>query len=204
VPRPAATSPADLTEALVRVVAGHGLDAVSIRSVAREAGVSLGTVQYHFATKDQLLLAAYRRVIDDVTARARKIAARAAGPAAYIRALLHELLPLDDRREAELRVAVAFTARSVHSPSLTELYTDGYRALTGAIAGALQLAIELGEAAPGVDPRRDATHVVALADGLAWHLLCAPSALTPADAIATLDTQLDRLLPGVAGAPEPS
>jgi hypothetical protein len=128
---------------------------------------SPGGVQYHFATKDQLLLAAYRRVIDDVTARAREIAARDAGPAAYIRALVHELLPLDDRREAELRVAVAFTARSVHSPSLTALYTDGYRALTGAIAGALQLAVARGEA------------------------------------IATLDAQLDRLLPGVADAPGP-
>ena len=83
-------------------------------------------------------------------------------------------------------------------------YTDGYRALTGAIADALRLAVELGEAAPGIDPRRDAIHVVALADGLAWHLLCAPSTLTSSDALATLDAQLDRLLPGAASASGPS
>ena len=194
-PRTAITSQDDLTDALMRVVVKHGLDAVSIRSVAREAGVSIGTVQYHFATKDDLLLAAYQRVIDQVTARAHSLAERPPSAGAYVRALLRELLPLDDRSEAELRVALAFTARSVHSPRLTELYTQGYRALVDAVANALRAAVERGETAPEVEPRRHATEAVALADGLAWHLLCAPSALAADAAAAALDAYLDRLLP---------
>ena len=193
-PRPAVTSPDDLTDALMRVVAGHGLDAVSIRSVAREAGVSIGTVQYHFATKDELLLAAYGRAIDQVSARARDIAAGDPGPGEYIRALLRELLPLDGRRDVELRIAIAFTARSVCSAQLTELYTDGYRALTAAVADAFARAVRLGEAPPGLDARRAAVTAVAVADGLAWHLLCAPSALGPTEALAALDAHLDPLL----------
>ena len=193
-PRKAVISPDDLTDALIRVVAGHGLDAVSIRSVAREAGVSIGAVQYHFATKDDLLIAAYERAIDQVAMRAAQLPAPEAGPDAYIRALARELLPLDDRREAELRVAIAFTARSAHSPRLTELYTYGYRALVDAFAYALQLAVERGEAAPGVEPRRDAIAIAALADGLGWHLLSAPDARTPDDALAALDAHIDRLL----------
>ena len=193
--RTAITSQNDLTDALMRVVVKHGLDAVSIRSVARETGVSIGTVQYHFATKDDLLLAAYQRAIDQVTARAHSLAERPPSAGAYVRSLLRELLPLDDRREAELRVALAFTARSVHSPRLTELYTQGYRALVDAVANALRAAVEHGEAAPEVEPRTDATQAVALADGLAWHLLCAPSALTADAAAAALDAYLDRLLP---------
>jgi len=195
VSRTAITSQNDLTDALMRVVVKHGLDAVSIRSVARETGVSIGTVQYHFATKDDLLLAAYQRAIDQVTARAHSLAERPPSAGAYVRSLLRELLPLDDRREAELRVALAFTARSVHSPRLTELYTQGYRALVDAVANALRAAVEHGEAAPEVEPRTDATQAVALADGLAWHLLCAPSALTADAAAAALDAYLDRLLP---------
>jgi len=195
VPRAAITSQDDLTDALIHVVVEHGLDAVSIRAVARQAGVSIGTVQYHFATKDDLLLAAYRRAIDRVTARARSVAQRAPGPRAYIRSLLRELLPLDDQREAELRVAVAFTARSVCSPQLTELYTRGYGALVGAVADALRQAVERGEAAADVDPQRDATQAVALADGLAWQLLCAPSVLSADATVGALDAHLDRLLP---------
>lgn len=185
-------SAATLVEALIAVVVQQGLDAVSIRTVAREAGVSIGTVQYYFATKDDLLLAAYRHVIDEVTERAREIGALDPPPAEYVRALLFELLPLDDRRRATLQVTIAFTARSVHRPRLTELYTEGYRALTDAIADALHRA---GQAGAAADREGAARQAVALADGLGWHMLCAPAALTASAAVAALDAHLAALLP---------
>jgi AcrR family transcriptional regulator len=195
VPRPALIARDDLTDALIGVVVERGLEAVSIRSVAAAAGVSIGAVQYHFATKDDLLLAAYERAMDQVALRARAVAAGEPPPRVYVRALLRELLPLDERREAELRVALAFSARSVNSPRLTELYTAGYRALREAVTGALAQAVARGEAAAWVEPEHDAVQAIAVADGLAWHLLCAPSALTPAAAEAALDAHLARLLP---------
>lgn len=194
-PRLATISRDQLTDALMRVVVERGLDAVSIRSVAREAGVSIGAVQYWFPSKDDLLLAAYERAIEQVTTRARVVAECATCPEEYVRLLLHELLPLDERRAAELRVAVAFSARSVYSPRLTTLYTEAYQALIGAVEQALGEAVALGEALPGVEPRRDAIQAVALADGLAWHALCAPSALAVADAAAALDAHLAGLVP---------
>jgi len=187
-PRPPRISADDLTGAVIDVVVEQGLDAVSIRTVARRAGVSIGTVQYHFATKDDLLLAAYARAIDQVVARAADLPDPEVAPAAYVRALLRELLPLDARREAELRVALAFTARSVHSPRLAELYAHAYGALVDAVAHGLQRAV------PGIDARGAATQAVALADGLAWHALCAPSALGADAAAAALDAHLDGIL----------
>jgi TetR/AcrR family transcriptional repressor of bet genes len=202
-PRPRSTSPDDLTDALMRVVVERGLDAVSIRTVAREAGVSIGAVQYHFATKDELLLAAYARVVDQVVARAAAIRAHEAGPAAYARALLHELLPLDDLRAAELRVAIAFSARAIHSRRLGELYSAGYQALIDAIADALEQAVQVGEAAPIDDVRRAATQAVAMADGLAWHALCAPSVLPVAEARVALEAHLDAMLNPASHTPPP-
>ena len=135
----------------MRVVAERGLDAVSVRSVARAAGVSAGAVQYYFPTKDALLQAAYRRVIDRVTERATGLLpARSAKE--FVRALLFELLPLDEEREAELRVGLAFTARSVVSAPLADLYTEGYRTLVEALEAALALAVAQGEASPGSTP----------------------------------------------------
>ncbi|OAA29261.1 transcriptional regulator [Frankia sp. EI5c] len=194
-PRPATTSADALLDALVDVVVDRGLDAVSVRTVATAAGVSIGAVQYHFATKDELLLAAYRRTIDQFTARALTLADHAPTPGAYIRALLAELLPLDDARDAELRVALAFTARSPHSPRLAGLYTAGYQALVSAVAHALDQAVRSGDAAADVDPHRDAITAVAVTDGLAWHALCAPDALTRDDTLTALHAHLDRLLP---------
>ena len=179
----------------MRLVVAGGLEAVSVRTVAREAGVSIGAVQYHFATKDDLLLAAYERAIDRVALRAQEIAASAGGPAEYVRGLLRELLPLDARREGELRVAMAFSVRSPHSPRLAELYAQAYGALIDAVEGAL------AEANPALDARREATQAVALADGLAWHLECAPSVLGADAALAALDAHLARLAPGADYAP---
>ena len=201
-PRPPRISKADLADALLGVVADEGMDAVSVRAVARAAGVSGGAVQYHFPTVEELRRAAYRRVIDRVTERAERRAARATSAKAFVRGLLMELMPLDDERRTEVQAGLAFSARSIHSPDLAELYAEGYRALVGALEDALRAARDRGEAAPGLDPRRDAVAAAAIADGLAWHLVCAPPALTPDEAVRALDAHLDRLLPG-SGAPRP-
>ncbi|HVH00985.1 MAG TPA: TetR/AcrR family transcriptional regulator [Miltoncostaeaceae bacterium] len=193
-PRRPRIAEADLTDALVRVVAGEGLDAVSVRSVARAAGVSAGAVQYYFPTKDALLHAAYRRVIERVVARAARLPPLTR-PRDFVRALLLELLPLDDEREAELRVGLAFSARSPFSEPLAELYTEGYRTLISALEAGLRMAVDQGVAAPEVDPRRDAVAAAATADGLAWHALCAPTALSRDEIVRALDAHLDRLFP---------
>jgi TetR/AcrR family transcriptional regulator, regulator of biofilm formation and stress response len=44
-----------LCAALVRVVARSGLDGVTYRSVAAEAGLSHGAASYHFATRDEMI-----------------------------------------------------------------------------------------------------------------------------------------------------
>jgi hypothetical protein len=106
-----------------------------------------------------------------------------------------ELMPLDDERRTEVQAGLAFSARSIHSPDLAELYAEGYRALVGALEDALRAAAEQGEAAPGLNPRREAVTAAALADGLAWHLVSAPPAVAPEEAVRALDTHLDRLLP---------
>lgn len=49
-----------LVEATHRVVAEQGVPAITFRLVARTAGVSLGTVSYHFADKIELMQAAIR------------------------------------------------------------------------------------------------------------------------------------------------
>ncbi|MGP4004727.1 TetR/AcrR family transcriptional regulator [Streptomyces sp. 8N706] len=51
-----------LIDAAIRVVGERGIDGLSHRSVAAEADVPLGSTTYHFATLDDLLVAALRQV----------------------------------------------------------------------------------------------------------------------------------------------
>ena len=51
-----------ILDAVVGLLAQRGISAVSMRAVAREAGVSLGLVNYHYADKTSLIGAALRRI----------------------------------------------------------------------------------------------------------------------------------------------
>jgi AcrR family transcriptional regulator len=53
--KPLAERRAQLVDAALRVAAQAGVEAVTVRAVAQEAGVSLGTVHYCFQDKDELL-----------------------------------------------------------------------------------------------------------------------------------------------------
>lgn len=51
-----------ILDAVVLLLGQRGISAVSMRAVAREAGVSLGLVNYHYADKTSLIRAALRRI----------------------------------------------------------------------------------------------------------------------------------------------
>lgn len=51
-----------ILDAVIDLLAREGISGVSMRAVAREAAVSLGLVNYHFADKTSLIKAALRRI----------------------------------------------------------------------------------------------------------------------------------------------
>ncbi len=181
---------AELVSVLLRLVAEHGLEGATIRALADAAGVSIGAVQHHFRTKDELLLSAFRQTGADLTERAERIGRRALTARAAIRGILLELLPLDERREAELRVGLAFAARAMTVPALGEVLASDLGELRAGLA-------EGFAAAKVADPVAAATAAMALADGLATQLLFAGADAPTADeAIAAVDRHLDTALVG--------
>lgn len=63
--------PERIARAAIAVVAKHGVERVTHRLVAAEAGVPLGSTTYHYATLDDLLAAAVRIAGQDSTDRVR-------------------------------------------------------------------------------------------------------------------------------------
>ena len=81
----------------------HGFTAVSVRDIAQAAGANPGSVTYHFATKDGLLLEIYRRHCGPMNLRRSELLAAAT-----------RVRDLQDRLEAIVRAYVlpAFTSGS--------------------------------------------------------------------------------------------
>ncbi len=72
---------AAVRQAMRTLVAGHGFHGASMSAVAAEAGVATGTAYTHYASKDELVLAAYRDTKAELAAAATSDLDRSAGPA---------------------------------------------------------------------------------------------------------------------------
>jgi AcrR family transcriptional regulator len=110
----------ELVEAAWRVITRVGIDNVTIREIATESGYSTGTLAHYFTTKDDILRSALERADNEIRQRLDRIPDDV-HPAAALRHVLQEALPLDGRRAFELTLDVNFWARALNQPSLRAL-----------------------------------------------------------------------------------
>jgi AcrR family transcriptional regulator len=178
----------DLAEAVWRVIRRDGLARASVRNVAREAGLSMGSLRHYFATQSELLAFAMRLVTERVTARVRALD-RSGDARDLAERVIAEVLPLDEDRQAEADVWFAFVGKAAVDPMLVRQRDEGYDLLRSVFADLV--------AALGVD--RDAElqteRLYALVDGLAVHGVMRPGAIPPDRMRAVVRTHLRALPP---------
>lgn len=183
-----------IAEAVWRLAAHSGLEDVTLRHVAAEAGVSMRLVQYYFGTRAGLLLSALELLNSDAEQRAReRVAAlgEAPGPRALLRGVLMELLPLDEERRTRHLVYAAYFVRFLHDPDLAEVAATAPPALEDLAASFVEEGKRLGQVPATVDARAEAEFLVAGAFGLQGSVLLGQ--LTRERAVELVDRQLDRV-----------
>ncbi|OLT31228.1 hypothetical protein BJF84_04490 [Rhodococcus sp. CUA-806] len=110
----------EIIEAASRVIVRSGLNGMTIREVAREAGVSNGVIDHYFDSRDDIVISVHRRAYAQVAERwARKLDGRSGLDA--LRLLLLEALPLDEERHREARLDMSYWAAAVASPALNDV-----------------------------------------------------------------------------------
>ena len=190
-----------IVEAVCRIAAVDGLEAVSIGQVATAAGMSKGLVQHYFGTKGSMLAYASTHLKEQVD---RRVAARlaAAGPAgsrsAALRTLLLALLPTEDAK-SEALAATAFTFHAMKNPELGTRFRAGHRQLIDAIADLVRAAQVAGELGPDLDAVAEAEILLAVVTGIGDALVLGYD--TADGAVRVLDYQLARLQVRPAGSP---
>ncbi len=182
-----------LLTALVTITAERGLDKVSIREVAAEAGMSVGSVQYYCRSKDEMLEMAFRYILEQISARAAATS-RSGTVTQVLRRSLHEFLPLDDVRRRECSVYLAFAARAAVTPVLAGVQHELLGEMRARCARVFRAAMDEGEAATDFDPNEAGLVTAALVDGLLLHMVTDPTGLRGKQAIRLLDDHLRRYL----------
>jgi AcrR family transcriptional regulator len=183
----------ELASAVWRLASREGLEAITVRRVAAEAGWSTGALVHYFRDKEELICFAFELTADRVARRIEAAAATLADPLELARTTLAEGLPLDSERRTEVRLWFAFLGLALTRPTLGRAQRDAYRTWRAMLAGALRDAQERGDLAPEVDCEREAAGLIALADGLAVQASFEPRALPPQRQLDLVDEWLSRL-----------
>ena len=113
----------EIADATWRLVAERGLDAVTMREISAALGVANGSLAHYFPGRDAIVEAAFRLVVDTADARVDTRVAGLTGVAA-LRALCHEVLPLDGPRLLEARAVVAFRQRALVDAGLAAVVVE--------------------------------------------------------------------------------
>lgn len=158
---------AQLAQALWRVIGERGIGAVSVRSVAREAGVVVGSLRHVFPTRAELLKFSAELMVERATARIRAMP-QTGDPLRYALQVLKQLLPLEPDSRAELEVNLALIAEAPALPELATIRDYAYQQLAEACAQLVEMLAGRPRDPQIVDQAR---RLHAIVDGLAIHLL---------------------------------
>ena len=163
----------ELADSALRIVARDGMEALSFRAVAAEAGCSLGSVQKAFPSKQRMLSAAFLRLRQTAAPLPPGEPGRPQLKD-WLVALLLGILPLDQARRDAQRQGDAFAQRAETDPDIATAITESDSQVRGLLASLVARARSEGEVPEGVDPDVTAWAVLALAQGLAAQLSSEP------------------------------
>jgi len=205
----------EVVEAVFRIIAADGLERASLREVADEAQLAVGSVRHYFASSEELLVHSFGVVVDRILGRVAAADARLAelapGTAEHhlgVLTLLGEFLPLDEERAVDACVWMAFKNAARTKIFLAPEADRSHRAVAATVgrlvlrlsavggAGAddaLDAAPAANTGAENADQQwlvTEAERLLATLDGLTMHALLQPEWMTAAVCRDVLESHL--------------
>lgn len=175
----------EIAQAVWAVIAERGIEGVTLRCVAAEAGVSVGRIQHYHASREELVRDSCRELLKAATQRFE--AAGDATPVERLRRLILGWIPTTPEFAIGTSIWLAYEAKSVDDPVIAELVQRGH---AGGVRETAALLGECGVAdAPAV-----ALRLMATAEGLAIRVLV--GGLEPRAATELLEDLITEALPG--------
>ncbi|MCW1918720.1 TetR family transcriptional regulator C-terminal domain-containing protein [Rhodobacter sp. KR11] len=168
-----------LVEATLALVAEGGAQNATVRSIAERAGVTAGLIRHYFQSKDQLLIAAYRHLMDRMTDDSASVLRAAPhAPEARLAAFVAASLTAPVVDPEALTLWATFLQETRRDPVMRETHSQTYLGYRDRLQG---LIADLPGDWPDLHARRMAIACNAVIDGL-WMEGCAlPEAFAPGE-----------------------
>lgn len=169
---------AEILDAARRLLVEDGYDRFVLREIASRVGVTLGNLQYYFATRDDLLEAVVRAEFARNQADVAAITTRAGTPEVRLAAITRHLIDVWAREGG--RVYVVMSLLALHHPRFRKLHHEIYGAFYESLVPVLR---ELRPRAWRAELLDTARLVTTLIDGA---LVQVPGRTFVADAVAAV------------------
>ena len=178
--------------AAMRLMALHGLEGVTMRAVAAEAGLSYGSLFHYFDSKDELLLHAVQHLTGEQTRRVNAYESRYSGLKALEHLLCDDAIVSDSSRDSWL-VWMTFQYKVALEPSFAERHAEMINGWLGRIASLLGDAIVAGEVPDSLDVELEALALWAYSSGVGQMGLLHPQSMDAARQKQLIVAYLDKL-----------
>lgn len=160
----------ELLAACLALIESEGIGAVSLRRVAREAGVSPGAPYHHFPDRASLLNAITARGYQLLLAEVRRAIGTATSPVQALGALIETYVCFARTNTAHVRLMYRpELSESDKDPATAALAEEGLELLTETV-----IACQRAGAAPSGDPRPLVAMIWSIAAGLAMLFVDGP------------------------------
>ena len=185
----------ELITATLTCLRKFGNAGVSVRRISKEAGVSMGLINHHFAGIDALVAAAYTALAQRLLAKSRRVALAATDPTRRLHLFFAASFTPEALDPALFHTWLVFWSLVPHSRAMRAVRdrtSRETRALLETLLSPLQRlpgvpAFRIGAAALGLS---------ALMDGLWVELSLNPASIAAADAVALCDDWVHGLAAG--------
>ncbi len=185
---------AQIVRATIRCLAQDGYARLTMKNVAREAGVSQGILHYYFRDKREILAAALETVAADLNRGVAVAQARGArDPRARLAAVVRACLDVAVEQREVWVVFIEFWGEMPHDRRLREINAAVYARARAALGALVQDGVRAG-VFRNVRPADAAAVILALVDGVSLQLTFEPDAMPAARAARLVDAAIARYL----------
>ena len=161
--------------ATIRCLAREGYSGLTMKKVAREAGVSQGILHYYFADKRAILVATLERVMADLHRRVLREARGTRDPRHRLRALIGVCLSVATEAREFWIVFVEFWGEMMHDRTLLRINAELYARVRRLIGSIVAQGTRSG-LFRRVNPEHAGAVILALVDGLSLQVTFDPKA----------------------------
>jgi AcrR family transcriptional regulator len=153
-----------------------GFAATTARDLVSASGTNLGSIGYHFGSREALLSQALEELFDEWTELLAAAAFSAADvpPVERLTATWEAILETLSEHRALIRAFVEALAHAERSPTFRRQMRGHYRRSRRTVASLIEAALGTDAAARGADPMVIALFLIAVFDGLAVQSRMAP------------------------------